>query len=179
MELKAFYDLQGKTVILKDGSLGTVTAQDEARVHVRPLNQQDVRVLPYDELKGIAGSEKDMLLTLLRPLSNKEALELADENDNITVNVEVDFNEMMGLVDMDQFNDFILPLAFENDYLAQNISYNPVAIVPREGMTNDIAIAISANISEMEAEDDDDDDGMETVNEIDDIDPNPGHDPND
>lgn len=115
---------------------------------------------------------------ITKPLTNEQALALCDADHWITVRVRVPFSDLFADEDRVNSNDILLAHAFENDYLPTDISYNPVGIEapsPNAGTTNDIILEITCNLEEMVEEDEEDD----TANELEEIDPNPGNDPND
>lgn len=122
------------------------------------------------------------------PMTNEEALALCDKNDMIKVRVRVPFSLLFADEDRTSSADPILEKLFVNEHLANEIVYNPVGIASPSGeeKVNDIILEVTASLEEMAAEDEDD---MEDVAghgyerpgeaELDEIDPNPDHDPND
>ncbi len=92
---------------------------------------------------------------ITKPLSNTEALAMCDADKFITLRVAVPFNDLM-CDDIDDLNDSILKHAFENDYLPEEISYNPVGVAaPKNGGTvNDVIVEVTCNLQSMANEED-------------------------
>ncbi len=127
-----------------------------------------------------------------KPLTDEEALALIDKSDNtLTVCVLISVDDLIDCGDtnkFDDFNDGILPRVLESDHRFTDISYDPIGIrVNKRGGPhasisdgpNEIILQVCGSLQDLvdERTEENEEDG--TANELEDIDPNPGHDPND